>query len=55
MMSLLFSCADDIGVEGNLPSGDGQHTGEMVLFAAGTTSNAVNSRAGGVSETPGAT
>lgn len=55
MMLLLFSCADDIGVEGNLPSGDGQHTGEMVLFAAGTTSNAVNSRAGGVSETPGAT
>ena len=56
MVSLLLSCADDMGVEGVLPGGDAQQKGEMVRFAAGTTTNQVNSRAGsGLNETPGTT
>ena len=54
MVSLFLSCADDMGVEGVLPGGDAQQKGEMVRFAAGTTTNQVNSRAGsGLNETPG--
>ena len=56
MVSLFLSCADDMGVEGVLPGGDAQQKGEMVRFAAGTTTNQVNSRAGsGLNETPGTT
>lgn len=46
--ALSTACTDNLAMdEGGAPSEDGKGIGEMILFAAGTTSNSVSTRADG--------